>query len=153
PGHHRTLGLVFQRADRDVQDGRSLFMQALKIAPDHWLPSVRLEPRLLLGGNGALFEIAVWPPMHTGMIEVHGLGEDLVAVAAQGIDVDLVGHDRPEAPIPGLIPQVARLVGGADECTLPWRVYFLASPWRPIAFDLPNKECLKVIDFGSRIGI
>src|SRR5262245_22379529 len=89
--------------------------------------------------------------MHAGAIEVDGFGEQLVAIAAQGIEIDFAGLHWPEASIAGFVPEIARLVGRADERALPRLVHFVTSPWWSVAFDLAHEECFEVIDRGPRI--
>ena len=64
-------------------------------------------------------KVFVGPPAFACVEARHGLGEQLIAISRQGIDVDGSGLDRPEAPAAGFVAQIGVPVGGADENALP----------------------------------
>jgi hypothetical protein len=64
-------------------------------------------------------EVAVRPPRHAAAVELHRLGEQLVAIDRQRINRDGAGNQRPEATAAGFVAQIAFFIGGADEDALP----------------------------------
>jgi hypothetical protein len=71
---------------------------------------------------------------------VRGFGEELVSVAHQGLQIDVAGFDRPEAPPAGLVTQVGFLVCGADEEALPRLDHLHPSVAWPVALDGAGDE-------------
>ena len=70
-------------------------------------------------------EGAVRPPRHASPVEIDRLGEELVAVLAQAVDVDLAALHRPEPAAAGFVAQIAGPIGRADEQALPRLVHFV----------------------------
>src|SRR5262245_29126700 len=102
----RRFRFILQRADRDLEKRRSGF--AGEEHGNRWLPHVRLEPRLLLGGDALLLEFSGRPPGEAAAKERYCFGKQLIAITAQVVDVDGPGLDRPEPPVAGFVAQVER---------------------------------------------
>jgi hypothetical protein len=85
-----------------------------------WSAAWAMSPmvvRLVVSRYAAIFSSQA-SASYAAVVELDGLGEELVAVVAQRVDVDLPALDRPEAPAARLVAKVGVLVGGADEDAL-----------------------------------
>src|SRR5215469_9298938 len=133
--------LDFQRVSRDLQDGR--FVLALEKALDFLFTRVGFVPRLLLRHDELAFETGVRPPAEALPIEVHGFGEKLIAVVGQTVDIDDADLDRPEPSAAGLVTQICRLIGRADENALARFDHLLAAVARAMALDGAGHERLE----------
>ena len=81
--NERRLSLIAKHVDGDVENAGSLWLvQDVEIVPDQRLPNIGFVPGLLLVDDAALLEISIRPPMHVSAIEVHRLGEKLIAISA-----------------------------------------------------------------------
>src|SRR5262245_31476008 len=98
------LGFEGERADRDLGDGRARF--TLQELGDRLLPCVGLEAGGLFVSDTLLLESAIGPPRHASPKQVDGLSEELIAISAQGIEVDLTDLERPDSSGAGFIGEV-----------------------------------------------
>jgi len=101
---------------RDLTDGHPGL--GLQVLGDVFLPDIGLIAGCLFGRDVPALEILVRPPLFTTIITVHGLGEELVAIAGDGIHVDVAGLDWPEAAAAGFVAEIGVAVGRADEDAL-----------------------------------
>src|SRR6266851_4826785 len=125
----------------DFQDGHPLSPD--QKPADFVFPSIGLVSRFLLRGDVLSLEIRVGPPLDTPAVELGRLGEELIPVTDQGIDIDGADLDRPEAPASGFVPQIGGLIGGSDEKALPRLNDLLPSIARPVPLDAAGYECLE----------
>src|SRR5262245_11096281 len=76
-------------------------------------------PRGLLRRDDLALEGFVGPPRVALAIAGHGLGEKLITIPLQALELDAPALHRPEAAAAGFVAKVAVLVGRADENALP----------------------------------
>src|ERR1700733_2059157 len=81
------------------------------------LPGIGLVAGFLLRLDVLVFKLLIRPPFHSLSIQVHGFGEELIAVARECVGIDEAPFDGPEPPAAGLVAQIHRLVRCADEET------------------------------------
>jgi len=74
----------------------------------------RDAPHVLLRLDVLAFEILLGPPMFALAVGDHGLGEKLVAVVAQRVEINGADLDGPEAAGAGFVAQVSIARGRAD---------------------------------------
>src|SRR5262249_25487912 len=121
----------------NAEDRRMGF--ADEVIADGVFPGVGFKAGVLFGGDDLLFEVRAGPPGHAVLIVVHGLGEELVAVAGQSDDVDGADPDGPKPSSAGFVAEIGGFVGGADKDALPRLDHFLAAVAGPVAF-IPSRE-------------
>jgi len=71
------------------------------------------------GRCGLALEYCIGPPLLAGAMAAHGLGNKLIAIVAQRVNIDPADLSRPEATPAGFVVQIGALVGRANEKTLP----------------------------------
>lgn len=157
PGQHTGDSALFGRSDLRVLKsqgapgdiGDADAREGSDMRGYRFLPRVCLVSCFLFRLDVHALEVSIWPPFRAGAIGLDGLGEQLVAVVTQRLDIDRANLHRPESAPARLVAQIGRLVSCAYEQALARFDRFLSAVTWPISLHGSRYECLEVLRLGA----
>ena len=107
-------GVKLGRIDRESpasQFGKreSLDRMVVEVLSNDLLPGVGLVTSVLLRRDGVGLEFPIGPPLLFAIEGAHGLGEQLISIRDQRVDVDGAGDDGPKAPATSHVAEIGAL--------------------------------------------
>jgi hypothetical protein len=116
---------------------------------NQFFPRVGFEAiRLFL--RGCRDECSRFQPPDAALVKPgFGFRPELIAVAAEAVDLDRATDYGPKSACTGFVPQISRVIYGAGKNALPRRFDEALAVWRPEAIGGPAHERFDSAHFGA----